>query len=60
MTDIVVRLRKIAEDLSAAEGYSGYVRTMIEACAEIEQLRRATKSLMGTLRVNKKSKGKPR
>ena len=33
--DIVIRIGKIAEDLAQASGYTGYVRTLVEALSLI-------------------------
>ena len=58
MTDIVIKLRKTAEDIAAVQGYSGYVRTQIEAAAEIERLREEVRKIMESSRSKNKQRGK--
>ena len=58
MTDIVIRLKKTAEDLATTEGYGGYVRMLIEAAAEISQLRAIVRQRIVVNRMKNKQKEK--
>lgn len=58
MTDIVIRLKKTAEDLAKVEGYGGYTRMMIEAAAEISNLRATVRKEVYVHRLKNKQKGK--
>ena len=60
MTDIAIRLLKMAEDLSSAQGYSGYVRTLTEAAAELTRLRKAVRVMKDTQHLKNLQKGKQR
>ena len=56
--DIVIRVGKIAEDLAQAGGYTWYVRTLIEACAEISRLRATVRKQQEVARMKGKQRGK--
>ena len=55
--DILIRLRKTAEELASVEQYSGYVRMLIEAGAEISRLRRQAREQSEMARLRSKKKG---
>lgn len=57
--DILIRLRKTAEDLAQLEQYSGYVRMLIEAGAEIARLRDQARKQTEVTRALRKQGGKP-
>ena len=56
--DITTRIMKIAEDLAQASGYTGYVRTLIEAAAEISSLRATVRKQQEVARAKGKQRGK--
>ena len=55
--DMLIRLRKTAEELASVEQYSGYVRMLIEAGAEISRLRTVTKTQSEMARLRSRKKG---